>query len=59
MILEQEQQHVAVVDPGKCISFLFPRCCPRYAAAAARAYTAALRNLLINNLLLLINYDLS
>ena len=43
---EQEQQHVAVVDPGTRSSFLFDRCWPmrsRYAASAA------LGNLLIKN----------
>ena len=38
---EEEQQRVAVVDPGTRISFLFARCRrptqPRYAAAAAAA----------------------
>jgi len=53
--MSQEQQRVAAVDPGACISFLFARCRPtrpRYTAAAATAagaYTAALGNLLIKN----------
>ena len=44
---KQEQQRVAVVDPGTHISFLFARCrptWPRYAAVAAAAAMLLLLN---------------